>query len=151
VVDAETREPIKGAAVMMEWTETKGTDGQARPESTKVVEVMTDNKGKFEIPGRIWQVGGTRHLTMYKKGYVGWSSDLLFPSFQRREDFRFENKHVYELEYFKPEYTYGLHTRFIHRSIMSGLAGEKKKLILNEIQWEEEKAAEESMQEGKNR
>jgi hypothetical protein len=149
VVDAETGQPIEGAVILVEWTQTKGLPGMSYAESYKVVEVVTDKEGKASIDGALSPFIRGPNVTIYKKGYVAWNNHFIFPDWQRRTDFKWENNYVFKLEKFKPEYSYVKHTSFIHKAHNFGMASEKKQLMKNAYEWEEEKASEEMSNKGK--
>ncbi len=54
------------------------------------------------------------YITVYKKGYVAWSNEYIFPGWEERKDFKWGNGYVFRLEKFKPEYAYNDHTYFVH-------------------------------------
>lgn len=141
VVDAETGEPIEGAVVLVEWTITKGLPGMTRTESYEIKEALTNKEGKVSISGVLNPlVKG--HVTVYKKGYVAWNSAFIFPGYKKRTDFKWQHDYVFKLDKFKPEYNYNAHWQFILGSVVSRPL-EKKKLMMNAIKWEEDKAFEE--------
>ena len=142
VVDAETGQPIEGAVILVEWTQTKGVPGLSYTESYKVVEVVTDNEGKGSIDGAIGPFINAPSVTIYKQGYVAWNNKYIFPDWTKRKDFKWENNYVFKLEKFKPEYSYDKHTDFISSSMQIG-ASEKKRQLLKAIRWEQLKALEE--------
>ena len=142
VVDAETGQPIDGAVILVEWTQTKGLPGMSYTESYKVVEVVTDKEGKASIDGALSPFIRGPNVTIYKKGYVAWNNHFIFPDWQRRTDFKWENNYVFKLEKFKPEYNYVKHTGFINSTILVG-ASEKKQLMYQAIRWEELEASKE--------
>lgn len=43
-------------------------------------------------------------LTVYRKGYVAWNNQYIFPDRKRRLDFKWSNDYVFRLEKFRPEY-----------------------------------------------
>ena len=151
VVDDETGEPIEGAVIMAEWTETKGMIGLSHTMSYKVVEVVTDKDGKAIIPGvkegKAIIMGISKPyiesptVAVYKKGYVLWSNNHIFPGTKHHTDFKWRNNYVFRLERFKPEYSYRSHVSFIRRAIASGFGD--KKLTLEAFEWERKKASEE--------
>jgi len=142
VVDAETGQPIEGAVILVEWTKQHGF-GLTYTESYKVVEVVTDKEGKASIEGVSSPFVSAPRVTIYKKGYVAWNNEFIFPDWKKRTDFKWGNNYVFKLEKFKPEYSYDKHTFFIHRAILFGTAGEKKQLIQKAYDWEDYKALEE--------
>ncbi|TAL24111.1 MAG: carboxypeptidase regulatory-like domain-containing protein, partial [Nitrospirae bacterium] len=126
VVDAETGKPIEGAVVLVEWTKAEGVPGLTSTKSFKVIEKLTDKDGKVTIEGISDISVDPPDLTVYKKGYVAWNNESIFPEYKKRTDFKWKNGYVFKLERFKPEYSYVEHTSFIHSAINLGL-GEGKK------------------------
>ena len=81
VVDETTAEPIQGATVVGVWSYDQG-DGLHAPSGSEVVEVKTDQAGRYRIPHAPRHGGAARPLRMvsfqlvvYKRGYVGYRSD----------------------------------------------------------------------------
>ena len=75
VVDAETDQPIKGAAVAIRWFENQA-DKTAGPVNTfDVAQDLSSKDGSFNIPDH-----PDKHLVMgvYKEGYICWSSRSSF-------------------------------------------------------------------------
>jgi hypothetical protein len=142
VVDAETGAPVEGAVVLVEWTVTKGVPGMTVTESYKVIEAVTDKEGRVNISGVFNPSVNPPHVTVYKAGYVAWNDDFIFPDYKKRTDFKWRNDYMFKLEKFRPEYKYDSHIFFIHSAVRTG-AIERKKLMLNAIEWEEDKAFEE--------
>lgn len=140
VVDAETSKPIEGAVVLGEWTKRHGI-GDYHTESVKVVEVVTDKEGKFKISGILDPFVDPPDVTVYKKGYICWSSRIIFPDYRNRTDFRWDKTYTFRLEHFKPEYSYDEHYYFITSAARPENATEKKSLFLKAYdEWEKEKA-----------
>ncbi len=142
VVDAESGQPIEGAVVLVEWTVTKGMPGMNVTETYKVIEEATDWEGKVTILGELNPFINPPEVTVYKKGYVAWNSQFIFPNYEKRSDFKWQNGYAFKMEKFRPEYTYSEHWSFISGAVESAPL-EKKKLMLNAIRWEEHKAFEE--------
>ena len=141
VVDAETGRPIEGAVVLVEWTKTHGI-GEHWTESYKVATTMTDEDGKFTLPGCYSPTVNEPDVTIYKKGYVAWSSRWIFPERRNRIDFKWEAR-VFKLEHFKEGYSHIQHMQFIGASINAGLNDESKKNIYSAIRSEEHLASDE--------
>ncbi len=144
VVDGDTGQPIEGAVVLAEWSITKGL-GLTYSKSHEVVEAVTDKEGKVTISGLFNPFVNHPSLTVYRKGYVAWNNQYIFPDRKRRLDFKWSNDYVFRLEKFRPEYSYDKHTSFIHTITLSGMADEKKVLMKKAYTWEEQKAYEERM------
>ncbi len=75
VVDADTRQPIKGAAVAIRWY-TENPDKQSAKRGTvDSVQALSDEEGVFQIP----QYPDKQYiLGVYKSGYICWSSRDIF-------------------------------------------------------------------------
>lgn len=81
VVDETTAEPIQGAVVVGVWSFDQG-DGLQGPSGSEVVEVKTDQAGRYRLPavprhaprGRVARLVSFQ-LVVYKRGYVGYRSD----------------------------------------------------------------------------
>lgn len=129
VLDAETHQPIEGAVVLVEWTKTIGF-GLTYTESYKVAETLSDKDGTFILPGCYSAFVNAPDVTVYKKGYVAWSSRWIFPSNENRKDFWWGNGCMFRLEKFKDTYSYVDHDGFISRSINDTIGWEEKKLIM---------------------
>ena len=86
VIDAETGQPIEGAVVLVEWTVTKGL-GLTYTQSYQVIEVVTDKDGKATVSGVFNPFVNPPHVTIYKKGYVAWNNEYIFPDYKKRTDF----------------------------------------------------------------
>ena len=143
VVDAETGQPIEGAVILVEWTQAKGLPGMSYTESYKVVELVTDKEGKASIEGVSSPFVSAPRVSIYKKGYVAWNNEFIFPDWEKRTDFKWENNYVFKLEKFKPEYSYIKHTGFIGSATLDNIAFERKKLMNDATDWEHKKASEE--------
>jgi len=142
VVDAETGKPIEGAVILVEWTIVKGLPGLTHTESYKVVEVVTDKDGKASITGVANPLVDPPRVTVYKKGFVAWNNEFIFPDWKKRTDFKWLNNYVFKLEKFRPDYSYDKHQDFVSFSISVGASAQKKQMF-NAIRWEELKAVEE--------
>lgn len=120
VRDAETGKPIEGAVVLTEWLTTKGLPGLTNTESSKVIEVITDKVGKFMIAAASTD---TPHVTVYKKGYVAWNSEYIFPDYKKRTDFKWLDGLTLNIEKFKSEYSHKTHVKFIGSGAIAGSGG----------------------------
>ncbi len=137
VVDSETGKPIEGAVVLVEWTITKGLPGMSYTESYKVIETITDENGRFTISEWVYNpLVNKPTLTVYKKGYVAWNSEFIFPNYERRKDFKYKEGVIIKLEQFKVGYSYDAHVSFIETAINLTLAYEKKKKMREAFNWE---------------
>jgi len=141
VIDAETNKPIEGAVVLVEWTKTIGF-GLTRTESYKVAEAISDKDGEIRLSGCYSPVVNKPHVTVYKKGYVAWNDESIFPALTQRVDFTW-GSYVFRLEKFRPEYSYDKHVSFIWSSIREYQNYDAKKIIINAFEWERGKAFQE--------
>jgi len=142
VMDAGTGQPVEGAVVLVEWTKAEGMPGLTSTKSYKVVEAVTDRDGKFSIEDVKKVLIDSPDVTVYKKGYVAWSSRWIFPDWRNRTDFKWGKTNIFKLEHFKPEYSYDKHVSFISSSTNSSL-GIEKPLIRKAYRWEELNASSE--------
>jgi len=130
VIDAETQQPIEGAVVLVEWTKTKGVPGMAHTESAKVIEVVSDKDGKITISGDFDPMVNSPSVTVYKKGYVAWNNEYIFPDYKKRTDFKWGDGYVFRLERFKNSYSYINHDSFVDGAAHVGLSPDKKQIFL---------------------
>jgi len=141
VVDAETEKPIEGAVVLVEWTKKTGLGGFYSTSSYKVVEVLTDKDGRFSVSGVLNPFVDEPDLTIYKKGYVAWNNQIIFPDYRNREGFEWKDGNVFELERFDEEsYSYEDLYYFITSAARPESASEKKGTFINQIEWVGDKA-----------
>jgi hypothetical protein len=136
VIDAETKVPIEGAVVLVEWTKTKGM-GFTYTEPYKVAETLSDREGKFKLPGCICIATEDPDITIYKKGYVAWNNQYIYPSYAKRTNFVWGTS-SYEISRIPVGFSKELHIAFIHMVIHLGL-GQKK--LISEATREEEREA----------
>ena len=75
VVDAETDQPIKGAAVAIRWFENQSDNASGSADTFDVAQDISNKNGSFNIPHH-----PDKHLVMgvYKEGYICWSSRSSF-------------------------------------------------------------------------
>ncbi|MEE9497548.1 MAG: carboxypeptidase-like regulatory domain-containing protein [Desulfobacterales bacterium] len=77
VVDAETGQPIKDAAVAIRWLENQSEDNSSTVHMFDAAQDLSDKDGNFSIPeyqNRKYVMG------VYKEGYICWSSRSDFSS-----------------------------------------------------------------------
>lgn len=147
VVDAETGKPVEGAVALVEWTLTQGL-GLTHTGSYKVSAVVTDHDGEFSAMGVVNPFVDPPHLTIYKKEYIAWNNEFIFPGFKEREDFRWTRKPVFKIERFMSKYSYTDHVTFIRTVIRSTIGYESKKKLLDAFDWETDLALKEVKQRG---
>lgn len=141
VIDAETGAPIEGAIVLVEWTKKHGF-GDSWTESFKVVEALSDKDGNVQIEGCNSPFVEPPDVTVYKKGFVAWSSRWIFPDYRGRSDFKWGDS-VYKLEHFKDGYSYIDHTDFIGLSINASMNIKSKRTFEKAYSWEDQLASKE--------
>ena len=118
VVDAETRQPIKGAAVAIRWYNDDSGQQPAASETLAAVQSLTDAKGFFfipEYPDKKYVLG------VYKSGYICWSSRDIFLSdpklsdagqYRQRKAARIKDGMQVDLRPFKDAHAKNLHAGF---------------------------------------
>ncbi len=98
VLDEQTAEPLQGATVVGVWSYDVG-DGLIAPLGSEVVEVKTDQAGRYRIPEAPMKIRGpgvrlvTFELVAYKRGYVAYRSDARFEG-GPRTDFSLRHNEV---------------------------------------------------------
>ena len=98
IVDAETEEPIADATVLAVWSYDH-VDGFSGSDGATTTPINTDEAGRYRIKRpRAHRRGRHRQLTgftlfVYKRGYVGYRSDLLATG-ERRTDFTMRHNDV---------------------------------------------------------
>jgi hypothetical protein len=112
VIDGDTAKPIEGAVVHVEWTKTKGILGLTYGETYKIAETITDKEGKFNISKFLMLPVNPPTVVVYKKGYVAWRNDYIFPDYQHRVGLEWKGDNVIKLEPFK-RYSHSRHILFI--------------------------------------
>ena len=134
VVDSETGEPIEGSVVLVEWTKTKGLPGLTYHEVYKIIEVITDKDGRFTISGTYSPLVDTPEVVIYKKGFIAWRNDFIFPGFKKRTDFKYKSGVVIKLEKFKDAHSREEHIDFIEYGVH--LYKTNERILDSAIQWE---------------
>jgi hypothetical protein len=107
-----------------------------------VAETLSDKDGKFDLPGCYSPFVDEPDITIYKKGYVVWSSRWIFPDRRNRTNYKW-SPGIFNLEVFKREFTHNEHMDFIRSSINSAMNLESKKQIYDAFRWEDHLAFEE--------
>ncbi len=90
VLDAETRQPIRGAVVVGVWTTLSGLPGLHSHKLVGVRETETDAEGRFVLErlrsSGLEGEGDGQAVTVYKFGYIAWSNLYAFPPLGLRQD-----------------------------------------------------------------
>lgn len=93
VVDADTQQPLQGAAVAIRWYTSVAEKQSAKIGTIAAVQSVTDGRGVFKIP----KYPDTQHvLGVYKTGYICWSSQDIFtidPGISRTDRYRKRKHH----------------------------------------------------------
>ena len=116
VVDAETRQPIKGAAVAIKWYSDASVRQSA--ETVDAIQLLSDETGVFQIP----EYPDKKYiLGVYKNGYICWSSRDVFSNqpaaaprkgYRQIKDSQIRDGMEIKLEPFKEEHSRPLHAGF---------------------------------------
>ena len=125
VVDAETRQPIQGAAVAIRWYTSEADKQSAKTETIAATQSVTDDMGVFKIP----QYSDIEYtLGVYKNGYICWSSRDIFigtPGISPAEIYRKRHNHrIKEDMQIELEQLQSNHPRNLHAGFTVMVAGE---------------------------
>jgi len=122
VVDASTGKPIEGASVAIKWSGTHFVEAfipyASGSYTIEEAKATTDKNGYFKVPKYFLK---EFYLGVYKKGYVCWSSNYIFPKSgkgKKRYLFTVHNGMTVKLEPFTKEYP-----RFDHASFVEAVSG----------------------------
>ncbi len=83
------------------------------------------------LPGFFDPFVNPPRLTVYKKGYIAWNNEYIFPTWEKRSDFKWVHKIVIRLSPFSKEYSRAKHVYFLQSVTHWG------KLINEAYRWEE--------------
>ena len=117
VLDGETEKPVVGALVSASWAFARGL-GTASPRGAFEEVVRTDGEGRYDIPRLGAAPGGLSarvarfRLVIYKKGYVGYRSDHVFPDGAVRRDFA-QTGHTVKLDRPADGFSHTAHLAFL--------------------------------------
>jgi hypothetical protein len=126
VLDADTHQPIKGAALAIRWI--ADTPGQERGNTATFAayQALSDDKGVFQLP----EYPEKKYiLGVYKHGYICWSSQDIFlidpdapvtNAYRKRKNYYLGNGMEIELKPFKPQGS----ARDLHAGFTVMVAGE---------------------------
>ena len=92
VVDGETDHPLAGVVVAGAWAFERGIGLQGPAAALEAVaETGADGRYRLKIPEDLPRGDGVRlrrfTLIAYRRGYVAWRSDGIFPTGEPRSDF----------------------------------------------------------------
>lgn len=118
VLDAETQQPIIGAAVAIRWYTDNSVRQSDETETADAMQTLSDEKGVFQIP----EYPDKKYiLGVYKNGYICWSSRDVFlnqPEAAAKKNYRpnkipqIKDGMDIELLPFKKEHSRNLHAGF---------------------------------------
>lgn len=121
IVDAVTGEPIQDAVVVGVWSYDQG-DGFVVPGGSDTISVQTDAVGRYRIPHAPQRRRGPSlrlvsfHLVVYKRGYAGYRSDVVFEGAARaggaRRDFTSRHNRI-ELAKWRERDSHAEHLLFL--------------------------------------
>ena len=118
VVDAETQQPIKGAAIAIRWYTDYPDKQSAKTGTVDAVQAISDAEGIFKVPEYPEK---QYSLGVYKNGYICWSSKDVFaidPSLSRTDKYLKRKHHRIKegmeiaLEPFRKSYPKEIHAGF---------------------------------------
>lgn len=132
VVDNGTGKPLAKVLVYASWEIVRGV-GFVVPGGSSVYVTHTDTDGQYTIPKLATVPSGASRavanfrLVVYRRGYVAYRSDRVYPGDERRFDFvQLDNR--IRLERWNPDQSYVDHLRFV------GGGGALRKAITWEVQ-----------------
>ncbi len=117
VLKAGTEKPVAGALVYASWELVRGV-GFVVPGGAQTWVGKTDEDGRYEIPALEHLPGGVTRavarvrIVIYKRGFVAYRSDRIFPGDLRRHDFH-QLDNLARLEPWSPELSHAEHLRFV--------------------------------------
>ena len=113
-MDAETDQPIKGAAVAIRWFENQSDNNSSTADTFDAAQDLSNKNGSFNIPDH-----PDKNFVMgvYKKGYISWSSRRSFSNSKKqaaitRQNSRIEDGMELRLEPLKAGYSRDQHAAF---------------------------------------
>lgn len=122
VIDMDTGQPVEGVVVSIKWEkENFSLPGMGRSFTfLELADDVTGPDGKFKIPKYLFR---DYHLAAYKKGYVCWDWEDIFPLkeregftvkyYDKRDVFNFSNGMVIEIEPFRGFYSSNEHAIWV--------------------------------------
>ena len=117
VVDSESERPIPEALVEATWVFERGI-GLVGPAGQHTLATQTNPDGRYEVPrlARLPSGASARvarfTLVVYRRGYVAWRSDQLFPSPGLRRDYS-QRKNRVRLAQWKEGWSHARHLAFM--------------------------------------
>jgi hypothetical protein len=91
VMDAETDQPIKGAAVAIRWFENQSDNNSGAVDTFDAAQDLSNKDGSFNIPDH-----PDKNLVMavYKEGYITWSSRSSFSNGKKKAAITRQNPRI---------------------------------------------------------
>ena len=117
VLDSETEKPVEKALVYASWAFERGM-GFVAPRGAAEVALETDANGRYRIPKLTEFPGGLSMrvarftLVVYRRGYVAYRSDSIFPDQVPRRDF-VQRGNMVRLSPWSPELSFARHAAFV--------------------------------------
>jgi hypothetical protein len=117
VLDADTQQPLPDAVVSCSWGFDRGV-GTAAPDRSRTYSTRTDVDGRYRIPAlRSFAQGLSARLArlsfvIYKKEYVAYRQDFVFPQKRPRHDFA-QRSNLVKLSRWSPELSRVRHLLFL--------------------------------------
>jgi hypothetical protein len=117
VLDSETDKPVEKATVFGSWAFERGM-GFIAPRGSAEVALETDANGRYriaklsELPGGLSMRVARFTLIIYRRGYVAYRSDSIFPDQAPRRDF-VQRGNVVRLSPWSPELSHARHMAFV--------------------------------------
>lgn len=117
VLDAETERPLAEAVVSASWAFERGI-GVVGPAGHRTVILSTTPDGRYEVPRLEALPGGASArvarftLVIYRRGYVGWRSDQIYPAGEPRRDFS-QRRNVVRLARWREGLSHANHLAFL--------------------------------------
>jgi hypothetical protein len=132
VIDAQTGEPIPNALCAVAGY------GMGYSRSGSYSEFFSESDGNVMISGTFPMIIRPPSLFVFKKGYVAWNNNSIFPGYysDRRKDFKWQDGYIFKLEKWNESYSHKEHHIFIMSSFPQDhgiYKGKLKKAIEFEI------------------
>jgi hypothetical protein len=120
VVDVDTKQPIEGAVVLVEWTKTSGKwIGLRATKLYEAIETVTDKNGKFSISGANSLFVNPPKIIVCKTNYIAWRNDYIFPEWKKKSEDGNQLQKVIQIIKFEKKYSHKEHLDFIEYGFMS--------------------------------
>jgi len=91
VVDAETDQPVKGAAVAIRWFENQSDNNSGTVDTFDVAQDLSNKEGGFNIPEH---PDKNFVMAVYKEGYICWSSRSSYSNGKKQTALNRQNPHI---------------------------------------------------------